>query len=320
MSQNIVAISADFLTAFSVLPRQTQGKVTEFINKFRNNPNSPGINYEKIHDATDKKMYSVRIDDTYRGIVVRQEASGVYLLLWVDHHDDAYDWARRKKCEINHKTGNVQVFDVQNDLTQITEEKSLYEGISDEQLFSLGVPVEQLALIRSISKIEDLYSAKKSIPPDAYEGLEWIANGFKFEEVMQLFASENTPEVNEDDFASALQNVRSMSAFVIVDGEEELRKIMAEPLEKWRIFLHPSQRKLVNKEFSGPARVLGGAGTGKTVVAMHRAKWLAGKLKGKEKILFTTYTANLADDIKDSLRKICTVEELKHIEVINLDA
>jgi superfamily I DNA/RNA helicase len=94
---------------------------------------------------------------------------------------------------------------------------------------------------------------------------------------------------------------------------------MAEPLEKWRIFLHPMQRKLVSREFSGAYRVLGGAGTGKTVVAMHRAKWLASRLTGKERILFTTFTANLAGDIKESLRKICTLEELRRIDVVNLD-
>ena len=95
---------------------------------------------------------------------------------------------------------------------------------------------------------------------------------------------------------------------------------MAEPLEKWRVFLHPSQRKVVQKNFSGPARVLGGAGTGKTVVAMHRAKYLASKLGDKDRILFTTFTANLANDIKENLRKICSVEEMRRIEVINFDA
>ena len=109
-------------------------------------------------------------------------------------------------------------------------------------------------------------------------------------------------------------------AFVVVEGEEELRRVMAEPLEKWRVFLHPTQRKIVNKSYSGSARVLGGAGTGKTVVAMHRAKHLAAELKDKERILFTTYTANLASDIKDNLRKICTLDEIRRIDVINLDA
>lgn len=112
----------------------------------------------------------------------------------------------------------------------------------------------------------------------------------------------------------------SKKSFVIVEGEEELQAIMQEPLEKWRIFLHPTQRKIVDKKFNGPARVLGGAGTGKTVVAMHRAKMLASNLESNGKILFTTYTKNLAEDIKDNLRKICSAEEMKRIDIINLDA
>jgi len=88
----------------------------------------------------------------------------------------------------------------------------------------------------------------------------------------------------------------------------------------WRVFLHPTQRKIVKKNYKGSARVLGGAGTGKTVVAMHRAKYLASKLGDDERILFTTFTANLAEDIKSNLRKICSLEELQKIEVINIDA
>lgn len=324
MSQNVVAISSDFFTAFAALPRQIQGKVTEFINKFRNNPNSPGINYEKIRNAVDKKICSVRIDKTYRGIVVRQEETGVYLLLWVDHHDEAYNWATRKKCEINPRTGNVQVFDIQeNDIDGFPNANgnALFESVTNSELLSLGVPEEQLNFVRSLGSLEELYSAKSSIPESAYEGLEWVANGFPVEEVIELLHSENQDDaVETNNFATALQNPLTQKSFVIVNGEDELRKMMAEPLEKWRIFLHPTQQKIVNKGYSGAVRVLGGAGTGKTVVAMHRAKWLAGQLSGNDKVLFTTFTANLAGDIRDNLRKICTVEEQKHIEVINLDA
>ena len=95
-----VAISSDFLTAFARLPRNIQGKVTVFLNKFRIDPLSPGINYEKLTKGIDKKIYSVRIDDTYRGIVAREPETGVFLLLWVDHHDEAYDWAARKRCTV----------------------------------------------------------------------------------------------------------------------------------------------------------------------------------------------------------------------------
>ena len=127
-------------------------------------------------------------------------------------------------------------------------------------------------------------------------------------------------EAKAEDLSKALDMPATLKSFVVVEGEDELRRIMAEPLEKWRVFLHPTQRRIVQKNYSGPARVLGGAGTGKTVVAMHRAKQLASQLNSRQKILFTTFTANLAADIRENLRKICSPEELRRIEVIHLDA
>ena len=317
-----VAISADFLTAFAALPRQIQGKVTEFINKFRNNPQSPGINYEKINGGMDKKIWSVRIDDTYRGITVRQPETGVYLLLWVDHHDEAYDWARNKKCEINPKTGAIQVFDIVT--TPVVEPAAqdfvLFAELTDEALIELGVPEEQIPLVRSIGDAQEFYAKKSNFSGDTFEALSWIVEGIPVDEVIELFREEKEGSEPTENLANALESPLSLKSFVVVEGEEELRRIMAEPLEKWRVFLHPTQRKIVNKRYSGSARVLGGAGTGKTVVAMHRAKHLAAELKDKERILFTTYTANLASDIKDNLRKICTLDEIKRIDVINLDA
>jgi superfamily I DNA/RNA helicase/mRNA-degrading endonuclease RelE of RelBE toxin-antitoxin system len=316
-----VAISSDFLTAFAALPRKIQGKVTDFINKFRNNPIAPGINYEKINSAMDDKICSVRIDDTYRGIVARQEETGVYLLLWVDHHDEAYDWATRKKCEVNKLTGNIQVFDVIADTIATSDsEPNLFSMAGNDSLIELGVPEELVPFIKSFRNAAEFYQAKHSLPVDTYEVLEYLANGFSLDEVKGLFQKETMPEAAADDLSKALQSNGSKTSFVVLEGEDELRRIMAEPLEKWRIFLHPTQRGLAEKDLSGSYRVLGGAGTGKTVVAMHRAKYLASKLCGKERILFTTFTGNLAGDIKDNLRKICGVDELRRIEVIHLDA
>ena len=321
MDTPMVAISTDFLTAFAELPKSKQGKATEFFNKFRTNPNSPGINYEKIDEGIDKNICSVRIDDAYRAIVVRCPETNVYMLLWVDHHDEAYAWAKRKKCSINKVTGGVQVFDVQEVTVEKQIEKEyLFSTYTDDQLIRLGLPEEQIPMIRSVETVDEFFSMKKSIPEDAYEGLEWLAHGFEYNEVIETLFGEETAPVSEDDFAKALQSDSSKKSFVIVDGEEELKRIMAEPLEKWRIFLHPTQRKIVNKDFSGPARVLGGAGTGKTVVAMHRAKRMAEISEQGQRILFTTFTKNLADDIKENLRKIATVDQMKKIEVINLDA
>ena len=182
----IVAISADFLTAYAALPRQKQGKVTEFFNKFRNNPMHPGINFEKIEAGIDKNICSVRIDDTYRAIVVRQPESGVYILLWVDHHDEAYDWAKRKKCSINKTTGSVQIFDVQEVVVEkeVKEEPKLFDSINDEVFVRIGLPEEQVPMIRQIKSLEELYAQKASIPEEAYEGLEWIGNGLDVDEVL----------------------------------------------------------------------------------------------------------------------------------------
>ena len=318
-----VAISADFLTSYAALPRQKQGKVTEFFNKFRNNPMHPGINFEKIEAGIDKNICSVRIDDAYRAIVVRQPESGVFILLWVDHHDEAYDWAKRKKCSVNKTTGSVQIFDVQEVVVEknVTEESGLFDSVANDVFVRIGLPEEQIPMVKSIKNLEELHTKKNCIPEDAYEGLEWIGNGFDVDEVLsELYPEQDNIDINTDDLASALQTDASRKNFVIVEGEEELEAIMQEPLEKWRIFLHPTQRKVVNKNFNGPARVLGGAGTGKTVVAMHRAKKLVAELAPGEKILFTTYTKNLAEDIRENLRKICTAEEMRRIEVTNLDA
>ena len=317
-----VAISSDFLTAFARLPRQVQGKVTEFVNKFRNDPMSPGIHYEKLNSGIDKKIFSVRIDDTYRGIVVRQQETGVYLLLWVDHHDEAYQWAAHKRCEVNPQTGAIQVFDVQTVVEQVStpEKVALFALAKDDELLKLGVPEAQLDFVRSFIHKEDFYKAESAMPQDAYEHLSWLAEGFPVAEVLELVAEEQNTSASDEDLAAALDVPATLKSFVVVDGEDELRRIMAEPLEKWRVFLHPTQRKIVRKAYSGAARVLGGAGTGKTVVAMHRAKQLASKCEGQQRILMTTFTANLAADIRENLRKICTLEELRRIEVIHLDA
>lgn len=319
-----VAISDGFLTAFAALPKQIQGKTTEFVNKFKNNPLSPGINLEPIMGAADKKLMSVRVDQTYRGVVAREDHDKVFLLLWVDHHDKAYEWAARKKIEVNPQTGNLQVYEV-NAVAPETPaiaavSTPLFVKLSDDQLQLLGVPLEQLEYIRSLTSMEAFFQSRGIIPEDCYEHLEWIVNDFPFEEVMVLVNENRGTAAQAHDMESALLTPESQKSFVIVEGEDELRRMLAEPLEKWRIFLHPSQRKVVSRRFNGPARVLGGAGTGKTVVAIHRAKHLLKTLPENQSIFFTTFTTNLAADIQDNLRKICSVEEMRRIEVVNLDA
>lgn len=318
-----IAISSQFLEAFARLPKKIQGKTTEFINKFRADPTSNGINFEKINGAIDQKIYSVRIDQTYRGIVVRQPETNTYLLLWVDHHDEAYQWAASKRCDVNPINGSIQIYDMRTILRvrkREEAEKRLFDQLSDEELQQLCVPKPMISIVRSFGNKEEFIEERSRLPSDAAEYLNYIAEGIPLSEVLEMIDAERLSEEAGDDLSKALHRGETKKSFYVVEGEEELRQVMSAPLEKWRVFLHPAQRKLISKNYNGAARVLGGAGTGKTVVAMHRAKYLASRAKPYEKILFTTFTANLADDIRQNLKKICTPEEMSHIDVINLDA
>jgi superfamily I DNA/RNA helicase len=330
-----VAISQDFFTAFADIPRGKQKKVNEFVSKFRTNPRASGINYERINDAASPQYRSVRIDQDYRGIVYQPEKGNVYLMMWVDKHDDAYDWARRHKCHINPETGVLQLFEVvhsqvveaepapESSDVESAEEVSL-EPIFDyreRELLRLGVPEEQIPLVAALTSVEDLEGIQTRLPVDAYEALLFLADGVPLDEVLDEYALPAGPQVDTDDLSAALLRTQSQRKFHVVGDELELQSMLEAPLEQWRVFLHPTQRKLVERDWNGPVRVLGGAGTGKTVVAMHRALWLVKNvLKSEERLLFTTFTKNLATDIEANLRKICTVEEMKQIEVTNIDA
>lgn len=324
-----VAISSDFLKAFSLIPHKQQSKVREFVEKFRMNPAAAAINYEKIQQCKDPNLRSVRIDNTYRGIVLKPEVGNVFLLLWVDHHDKAYQWAENRVFSIHPETGSLQVVDIQQVAARPSpddtarEEKGLFHDLKDNHLLQLGVPEAFLPLVRGIKNEDDLDRHEAVLPQEAYEALFLYAAGYSIEDVLrEVEKQEVEKEVDTGDFIKALENPDTMRRFHVVEDALELAEILNAPLEQWRVFLHPSQRKIVEKHANGPVRVLGGAGTGKTVCAMHRARHLAQNVFKAEgdRILFTTFTRNLAADIRENLRKICPVDVLKRIEVVNLDA
>ncbi|NCC83330.1 MAG: DNA helicase [Clostridia bacterium] len=321
-----VAVSSDFFEAFARIPQKQQTKVLNFVNKFRTDPTMPGINYEKVHAFKDQNLRSVRVDDTYRGIVLKPQTGNVYMLLWVDQHDQAYDWAKNRVCQISPATGGIQIFQVQEDVVRYApraeETHSLFEAFRDKDLLRLGVPKDLLSVVRSLQTPDDLMAQTESFPKDVVEALLWLAEGESIEDVSStLQALKSAADIDTDDFAAALESPFSKQQFFVDPSELELNAMLGAPLEKWRVFLHPSQRALVGRTWNGPVRVLGGAGTGKTVVAMHRANWLAQNAFSNEndRILFTTFTRNLAADIQENLKSIASPSVLSRIEVINLD-
>ena len=167
----------------------------------------------------------------------------------------------------------------------------------------------------------DLVTLGKHLPAEADEALLWLAEGIPPEEVREAVAAPAREKVDPADLAAALEHPDTKRRFVTIHTDDELAAMLEAPLDKWRVFLHPSQRRLVTRSFNGPARVLGGAGTGKTVVAIHRARHLASKVftTPSDRILFTTYTGNLAENIEATLKTFCGPER-ERIEVVHLHA
>ena len=340
-----MAMSSDFLDAFARLPRAQQRGVRSLVAKFNADPAASGLNYEKIHAARDPAMRSLRIDQGYRAIVLKPDRGDVHMLLWADKHDDAYAWAGRHECSIHPETGALQVYEPHSAPPPEAEDRpggaergtadgqaegggarpAAFAALRDRELARLGVPPAMLPEVRAVGDDADLDAMQHRLPVEAYEALFLYLAGETYEQL--VLDREKPGPVDTGDFAAALERIESLGRFVVVEDELELEAMLNAPLERWRVFLHPSQRRLVERRWNGPARVLGGAGTGKTVVAMHRARRLAQDLLELDaegaprpgRILFTTFTRNLAADIEHNLRAICTPEEMDRIDVRNLD-
>jgi len=339
-----VAISDQFLKAYNALPATERHRVSQFIQKFKRDPKSPGINFEVIQGAPDSRLRSVRINDHYRAIVLQPEQGKLYALLWVDKHDPAYRWACQRRAEIHPETGSLQIL-ITTETVQaalpaplagagISHTPRLFLRHKDKDLLRLGVPEALLPVVRHLQSEADLETALPYFPEEAAEALMGLAAGFSFEEIYaqqlnarealaaQLSAQgEPDDETESDALEQAFRQPDTLRRFVILTDDQALETLLDKPLETWRVFLHPSQRQIVQTRVQGAIRVLGGAGTGKTVVLMHRARWLAEQLASpNDRILLTTFTRNLAADIQAQLASLCSPELLRRIEVINLDA
>jgi len=332
-----VGIHDSFWDAFIELPKTLQKKTQRLITKFRQSPTSPGLNYERINGMLDSYR-SLRVDQTYRCIVMVPGQGDVYLLLWVDHHDDAYAWAKRKRIEINPVTGTLQLYDLMPGETPSdqtagvgpavsrpqqavpdTSEARLF-NLDDTRLLGIGVPASRVQTVTDLRVVAELEQLRSVLPDEAWEALMLHAEGLPWDDVWTDYGPSSDVPVDTADVSAALERDSSKRHFLVVKSDADLQAILAAPLEKWRVYLHPSQRKLVERDWNGPVRVVGGAGTGKTVVAMHRAVWLARRLESDGRVLFLTYNTNLAADIANNLKGLGSAEELSRIEVINIDA
>jgi mRNA-degrading endonuclease RelE of RelBE toxin-antitoxin system len=284
------------------------------------NPANPGMRFHKLGKAKDKNFWSVRVSADVRLIVHRTAAS--LLLCYVDHHDKAYDWAERRKLQTHPKTGAAQLVELRETVQEVivptfvkakkgtpAAKPKVFAQLSDEDLLGYGVPPEWLNDVRAADE-ETILAVATHLPAEAAEALLEIATGGK-------------PRVQKPAAAAAdpFEHPDAQRRFRVMRDLEELQRALDFPWEKWTVFLHPEQRQWVEHDFNGPARVSGSAGTGKTIVALHRAAYLA-RVNPGARVLLTTFSDALANALRTQLKRLVGNEPrlAERIEVYSLDA
>jgi superfamily I DNA/RNA helicase len=243
------------------------------------------------------------------------------LLCYVDHHDKAYEWAARRKLETHPKTGAAQLVEIRETVKEVlvpvyvaaeqpeSPKPPLFADKPDEELLRYGVPSEWLDDVRRADEDSLLFVAER-LPAEAAEALIELATGGK-PRIAQPAAQVTNPFEHPD----------AQRRFRVVANVEELLRALEFPWEKWTVFLHPEQRQWVDRDYSGPARVSGSAGTGKTIVALHRAAYLA-RTYPDARVLLATFSDTLADALQAKLRRLVANEPrlAERIDVCSFDA
>lgn len=303
-------LSEDFFGTIAHLSAGEKARVLDFISSFLKNPASPGISLERVTGARSAQIWSGRISRDLRAIVHKDGDS--WVLLHADHHDPAYRWAERHEVGRHVVTGALQVVEV----VERTEAAAgpapqrrpagLLDRHDDAYLLSLGLPEAWLPVLRSAADEDQLLEVCVKLPTDVAERLLRLADG-------ELVTP--PPPIAPDTPLAAAPEIRQR--FYVVDDRSDLQAVLEAPMERWIAFLHPSQRQLVDRDFSGPAKITGSAGTGKTTVAMHRARRLA---RAGHRVLLTTYGRTLAENLLRQLRLLCTPDDLSAITVSTVHA
>ena len=299
------------------LPKKIQARVKDFQRKFKENPYSHNINLEKITQFKDQSLRTARINDEYRAIIGVLPGDE-FCLLHIDHHDEAMNWAKNKKFIWNEYVGSFQIVPVveasgisENSEPQETDatECGLFYHITDEQLRQIGVPQESLSIVYGIKDLNDLDAKQSMLPEDVFERLFYLSDGDMT--ISEIIADIEAGKADERECAN------NKRRFVEISGDNDLEEIIDGDIQKWQIFLHPSQRMLVDSNFKGTVKVSGGGGTGKTVAALHRLKRLSDNATNKS-VLFTSYTTTLIDNIRERLTPLGV--NMADVVVNNIDA
>ena len=306
-------LAVTFQESLTNLVMSERGAVLTAILQYESNPTHPSLNVHQIDRISDKNFRSFRASSDIRIIV--HTLAGKSLICYVGHHDDAYEWARKRTIGVHPNTGAIQIVEIDEVTQPVTvvtpptpQAKPLFAHVSDAALLNYGIPVEALPHVRAVYSEDQLLVLCETLPKEAADALLDLFEGRIPQSIIQ---PESDPFRHPD----------TLRRFFHVKNRAELELAFAEQWESWMVFLHPAQRILAQRTFNGPARVAGSAGTGKTVVAIHRAAFLA-RQNPSERILLTTISNPLARALEQKLNILLANEPQlrEQIEVNAIDA
>lgn len=300
-------IADSFTKALSKLSAQEQSAVKITVFDLQQDPSAPGLQFHRIDKSKDTNFWSIRANRDIRVIVHKTADS--FLVCYTDHHDNAYKWAERRRIETHPKTGAAQIVEVRERVEEITvpvyaEPQPVAAGeaparflpplflqLSKDDLLGVGVPEDWVDDVHNASE-DSFFDLADHIPAEAAEALlDYVSTG------VLRHPEAGSPGTSPFDHPDAQRRFR------VLDDVEELERALTYPWDQWTIFLHPSQRRVVDQDFNGPARVSGSAGTGKTVVALHRTAAVL-KMNNRAKVLLTTFSSPLANTLEHKLRML----------------
>src|SRR5574339_925181 len=311
-------IADTFTDSLARLTGEEQKAVKTTAFDLQMDASAPRLSFHKLDKAKDKRFWSVRVSADIRLIVHKTDAS--LLLCYVDHHDRAYAWAERRKLETHPTTGAAQIIELRESVREIVVPTYVQAAVppkpvtrplagqSDELLLGYGVPAEWLKDVRDADE-DGLLALTGYLPAEAAEAVLELATGG----MPHVSKAEPAPIGAVPD---PFTHPDAQRRFRVVTSVEELERAMDAPWDKWAVFLHPEQRQLVTRDFNGPARVAGSAGTGKTVVALHRAVHLA-RTMPESRILLATFSEPLAHALRANVKRLIGNEPrvLERLEV-----
>lgn len=304
-------IADTFTDSLARLTGEEQKAVKTTAFDLQLSPANPGMSFHKLDKVRDKNFRSVRVNSDIRLIVHRSDTS--LLLCYVGHHDKAYAWAERRKLETHPRTGAAQLVEVRETVQEIVVpvyvKPAIFADMSDDELLRYGVPVEWMDDVKKATE-DTLLMLADHLPAEAAEALLELATGGKPRTSHPAVAA-TSPFAHPD----ALRRFRVMASV------EELQRALDFPWDKWTVFLHPEQRDWVERDYAGPARISGSAGTGKTIVALHRAAHLARK-NPDARVLLTTFSDTLANALRSRLNRLVSSEPrlAERIDVYSINA